>query len=51
MNFKVLLILIPNFATRYIGNILGQKYEKLSAKRRIKYSLDKKYWTRFEEDI
>ncbi|WP_160674345.1 glycosyltransferase [Clostridium sp. C8-1-8] len=51
MNFKVLLILIPNFATRYIGNILGQKYEKLSSKKRIKYSLDKKYWTRFEEDI
>lgn len=43
-NIKVLVNTIPNFATRFMGSFLGKKYEALSIDKRIKYSLNKKYW-------
>lgn len=43
-NIKVLVDIIPNFAARFIGSFLGKKYETLSIDRKIKYSLNKRYW-------
>lgn len=43
-NIKVLFSIIPNFAARFLGNKLGQKYKKLSMKRIIKYTSNKTYW-------
>lgn len=43
-SFKVFFDIIPNFGTRYIGNKLGQRYEKLSKKTILKYTNNPNYW-------
>jgi rhamnosyltransferase len=51
VNLKVLLNVIPNFSARFIGSYLGKKYEGLSVEKKIKYSLNKKYWQIKEESV
>lgn len=51
LNLKVLINVIPNFAARFIGSYLGKKYESLSINKRIKYSLNKQYWTKIRGDV
>lgn len=43
-SFKVFFEIIPNFGARYIGNKLGQRYEKLSKKTILKYTNNPNYW-------
>lgn len=43
-SFKVFFNIIPNFGARYIGNKLGQRYEKLSKKTILKYTNNPNYW-------
>lgn len=43
-SFKVFFEIIPNFGARYIGNKLGQRYEKLSKKAILKYTNNPNYW-------
>ena len=43
-SFKVFFDIIPNFGVRYIGNKLGQRYEKLSKKTILKYTNNPNYW-------
>lgn len=45
-NFKAISNIIPNFAARYLGNILGQNYNKLSNKTIKKLTAGKAYWDR-----
>ena len=45
-NFKVLFSIIPNFTVRYIANIFGANYKKISKKKLIKYSSNTMYWNR-----
>lgn len=51
LNLKVLINVIPNFAARFIGSYFGRKYESLSINKRIKYSLNKQYWTKIKGDV
>ncbi|GKU27274.1 rhamnosyltransferase [Clostridium folliculivorans] len=51
LNIKVIINVVPNFASRFIGSYLGERYEKLSLNRRIKYSLNKQYWTKIRGDV
>lgn len=44
-NFKIIFSIIPNFGARFIGSALGKRYDKLSIKKRVEYSLNKKYWS------
>lgn len=43
-SFKAFFEIIPNFGARYIGNKLGQRYEKLSKKTILKYTNNHNYW-------
>ena len=43
-NFGALVGIIPNFAVRFIGNKLGQNYQRLSKKKVLKYTSNKNYW-------
>lgn len=43
-NIKVLFEIIPNFAARFLGNKLGQRYKKLKIKRILRYTTNKSYW-------
>ena len=43
-SLKVFFEIIPNFGARYIGNKLGQRYEKLSKKTILKYTNNPNYW-------
>lgn len=43
-SFKVFFDIIPNFGVRYIGNKLGQRYEKLSKKTILKCTNNPNYW-------
>lgn len=45
-NIKVLINLLPNFASRFIGSTLGKKYDKLPGKFVRYSSMSKKYWTK-----
>lgn len=45
-NFKAFLNIVPNFGARFIGNKLGQNYDKLSKRTILKYSSNKHYWER-----
>lgn len=45
-NYKVLLDIIPNFGVRFIANKIGNKYEKLSMNKILKYTSNKNYWIR-----
>ncbi|MCI2779512.1 glycosyltransferase family 2 protein [Clostridium perfringens] len=47
-NFKAFLNIVPNFGARFIGNKLGQNYNKLSEKKILKYSSNKYYWKRIK---
>ncbi|GFP74257.1 glycosyltransferase [Clostridium fungisolvens] len=51
VNAKVILNVIPNFAARFIGSFLGKKYENITINKRVKYSLNKKYWTKVEGEL
>jgi len=43
-DFKAVISIIPNFASRFIGMQLGRRYEKLSKNLSVKFSLNKNYW-------
>ena len=43
-SLKVFFEIIPNFGARYIGNKLGQRYEKLSKKNKKIYTNHPNYW-------
>lgn len=45
-NFKVLFNIIPNFASRFIGNNMGKRYLKLSDKSIMNLTSYKNYWNR-----
>lgn len=45
-NIKALFQVIPNFAVRFIGNKLGQRYEKLPMKKILKYTSNRNYWVK-----
>jgi len=45
-NYKVILNILPNFGARFIGSNLGKRYEKLPKGMLIRFSLNKKYWTK-----
>jgi len=45
-NVKAILNIIPNFAARYLGNKIGQNYNKLSSKTISKFTASKFYWER-----
>ncbi|MDD6796487.1 MAG: glycosyltransferase [Clostridiaceae bacterium] len=46
-NIKVMLDIIPNFAARFIGNKLGQRYEKLSIKNILRLTSTPSYWLNY----
>lgn len=43
-NMNVVMRTIPDFTARFAGSYLGKRYDKLSSKNRIKFSMNKKYW-------
>ncbi len=45
-NYRVILNILPNFGARFIGSNLGKRYDKLSKDKVIKFSLNKRYWTK-----
>ncbi len=45
-NFKAVLDILPNFGVRFIANKLGNRYEKLSKEKVLKYTSNKNYWIR-----
>ncbi|EGT3602724.1 glycosyltransferase family 2 protein [Clostridium perfringens] len=45
-NLKAFFSIVPNFGARFIGNKLGQNYNKLSKEKILKYSSNKYYWKR-----
>lgn len=45
-NFKAISNIIPNFAARYLGNKLGQNYNKLSKEKIDKLTAGRYYWER-----
>jgi rhamnosyltransferase len=45
-NFRAFFDIIPNFGVRFIANKLGNRYEKLSRKKVLKYTSNKNYWLR-----
>ncbi len=45
-NFKVIFDIIPNFGVRFIANKVGNRYEKLSIDKILKYTSNKNYWIR-----
>lgn len=45
-NLKAFFNIVPNFGARFLGNKLGQNYEKLSKEKIKKYSSNINYWDR-----
>ncbi|MGL5153151.1 MAG: glycosyltransferase [Clostridium sp.] len=43
-NIKVIFNIVPNFATRFIANKFGSKYDKMSIKNLRRFSSNKNYW-------
>ena len=43
-NYKCLITIIPDFASRFIGSNLGKKYKKLNNKIIKRFTLNKSYW-------
>ena len=48
-NYKVIIDIIPNFASRFIGNVLGKNYKILSKKLIYSFSSNKAYWENNEK--
>lgn len=45
-NFKAFFDIVPNFAVRFIANKLGNRYEKLSRDKVLKFTSNKSYWNK-----
>lgn len=43
-NFRAFLDIIPNFGVRFIANKLGNRYERLSKDKVLKYTSNRNYW-------
>lgn len=46
-NIRVIFDIIPNFGARFIGNKLGQRYEKLSMEKILKLTSTPSYWLNY----